>query len=298
MDRLLDSGHDPSTIRNTLMPVRAIFRRALAPGEVAINPTTGLELPAVRGRRDRIASPDEPARLLAALDRDRALWATAMYAGLRLGELLALEWSAVDLDAGLLHVRRSWDPKAGPVAPKSRAGLRSVPVPQVLRTQLAERRLACRWSDDLIFGRTPDVPFLAKTPNDRAQRAWRKAQLTPIGLDECLHGPLERDDHLRPLRAPHAGRRGRGGGAAGRVSAADRRIVARLGDSADANPDGQLGLRLEQGIQVDVLALLNLTAALRPLNGEALATPAATSAAPLIEAAVLRSARYGRPSGR
>ena len=76
------------------MPVRAIFRRALVRGEVAINPTTGLELPAVRGRRDRIASPEEAATLLATLDRDRAMWATAMYAGLRLGELLALDWSA------------------------------------------------------------------------------------------------------------------------------------------------------------------------------------------------------------
>jgi Phage integrase, N-terminal SAM-like domain len=39
VDRLLDADHDPSTIRNTLMPVRAIFRRALVRGEVAINPT-------------------------------------------------------------------------------------------------------------------------------------------------------------------------------------------------------------------------------------------------------------------
>jgi hypothetical protein len=50
VDRLLEDEYDPSTIRNTLLPVRAIFRRAVARGEVAVNPTTGLELPAVRGR--------------------------------------------------------------------------------------------------------------------------------------------------------------------------------------------------------------------------------------------------------
>src|SRR2546422_4008377 len=77
-DRLGADGLDPSTVRNTLMPLRAIFRRAC--GEVAVNPTTGLELPAVEGSRDRIASPAEAAALLAALAaRDRALWATAMY---------------------------------------------------------------------------------------------------------------------------------------------------------------------------------------------------------------------------
>ena len=187
VDRLLAAGHDPSTIRNTLLPVRAIFRRAVARGEVSLNPTTGLELPAVRGRRERIASPEEAVRLLGTLARDRALWATAMYAGLRLGELLALEWDAVDFSAGLIHVRRSWDVKAGPVEPKSRAGRRSVPLAQVLRAYLNEHRLASEWSEGLVFGRTRDVPFLAKTPSDRARRTWVKAGLNPIGLHECRH---------------------------------------------------------------------------------------------------------------
>ena len=80
------------------MPLRAIYRRALARGEVTVNPTTGPELPAVRGRRDRIASPIEAADLIAALPEiDRALWATAMYAGLRRGELMAMRWEDVDL---------------------------------------------------------------------------------------------------------------------------------------------------------------------------------------------------------
>lgn len=72
-DRMLARGADPSTIRNALMPVRVIFRRAVGRGDLAVNPTTGLELPAVRGKRDRIASPAEAAQLLAALPEvDRA----------------------------------------------------------------------------------------------------------------------------------------------------------------------------------------------------------------------------------
>jgi integrase len=65
---------------------------------IVVNPTAGLELPAARGRRERIAPPEECATLLAALqDRDRALWATAMYAGLRRGELMALRIDDIDL---------------------------------------------------------------------------------------------------------------------------------------------------------------------------------------------------------
>lgn len=73
-DRLSARGLDPSTVRNAIAPVRCIYRRACARGEIAINPTSGLELRAPEGRRDRIASPAEAAALIAALPEcDRAL---------------------------------------------------------------------------------------------------------------------------------------------------------------------------------------------------------------------------------
>jgi hypothetical protein len=71
---LLGEGLSPSRIRNILMPLRVIYRRAVEDGIVAMNPTTNLRLPAVRGTRDRIASPEEAARLLAVLWADKALW--------------------------------------------------------------------------------------------------------------------------------------------------------------------------------------------------------------------------------
>jgi integrase len=86
VDGLLVSGLSESAIGVTLLPLRAIYKRALARPEtgIAVNPTSDLEMPAVSSGRDRIASPDECADLLAALrPTDRALWATAMYAGLR-----------------------------------------------------------------------------------------------------------------------------------------------------------------------------------------------------------------------
>lgn len=55
VDRLVASGLHPSTVGVTLLPLRAIYKRAMARGEVAVNPTTGLEMPAVRG--GRIGSP-------------------------------------------------------------------------------------------------------------------------------------------------------------------------------------------------------------------------------------------------
>jgi integrase len=189
-DRLLAEGLDPSSVRNTLMPLRAIFRRLAGRSDsgVTINPTTGLELPAVRGRRERIAAPTEATQLLEALPvEDRALWATAMYGGLRRGELMALRIEDVDLAAGVIRVERSWDVKEGPVEPKSQAGRRSVPIPAVLRDYLIGRKLRLGRNAGLFFGRSEGLPFASSAVSKRAGRAWRTSELDPIGLHECRH---------------------------------------------------------------------------------------------------------------
>ncbi|MEO8291449.1 MAG: hypothetical protein ABI649_10705 [Gaiellaceae bacterium] len=113
-DRLVGAGLSASKVRNVLTAVRPLYRRARARGLVAANPLEGLELPAVTGRRERIASPGEAAQLLAALPADlRPLYGTAFYAGLRRGELRGLRWEDVDMAGGRIHVCRGWDDHEG-----------------------------------------------------------------------------------------------------------------------------------------------------------------------------------------
>ncbi len=153
-----------------------------------MNPTSGLELPALEGARDRIASPTEAAQLLGALpERDRAIWATAMYAGLRRGELLALRWEDVDLAAGIIHVERSWDAKAGAVGPKSRAGRRTVPIGAALRDYLVEHKLRSGRHVGLVLGTSYTQPFTPSNVRKRANAVWMRAGLESIGLHECRH---------------------------------------------------------------------------------------------------------------
>jgi integrase len=186
-DRMLASGLDASTIRNTLMPLRTIFRRALARGEVSLSPIAGVELPAVRGKRDRIASPVEAAALIAALsEEDQAVWATAFYAGLRLGELWALRDEDVDLEVGLIRVERAWDRREGVIEPKSRAGRRAVPIVAALRSHLAARKLRRGTGSALFFGEG-SKPFNRDGLVARAEKAWTAAGLSPIGLHEGRH---------------------------------------------------------------------------------------------------------------
>ncbi len=46
VDRLVSQGLAPSTVRNAILPLRAVFRRAASRSEVVQNPTLGLSLPA------------------------------------------------------------------------------------------------------------------------------------------------------------------------------------------------------------------------------------------------------------
>lgn len=187
IDGMASRGFDPATVRNTLLPIRAIFRRALARGELAIDPTTALELPAVRGRRERVADPHEATRLIDVLDgADRPLWATAIYAGLRRGELQALHWECVDFKAGLIQVKRAWDREAGFIEPKSRAGRRSVPLAAVLRSQLVEHRLRTG-PGGLVFGNSSGRPFDPSSLGRRSRTRWAQAGLKPLVLHEARH---------------------------------------------------------------------------------------------------------------
>ncbi|HEX7059582.1 MAG TPA: site-specific integrase [Solirubrobacterales bacterium] len=189
VDEMLAEGLAPSTVRNAILPLRAIYRRLTARNEVAVNPTLGLSLPAIRERRDRVARPGEARALLEALPQaDRPPWATALYAGLRRGELRALRWCDVDFEAGLIRVERGWDPKERPIEPKSRAGKRRVPLAKPLRVHLVAHRLRSEGApEDLVFRGRGGKPLAPDALIERARKTWMAAELEPIGLHECRH---------------------------------------------------------------------------------------------------------------
>jgi integrase len=188
-DGLLADGLSASSVRNTLDPLRAIYRRAMQREQVAVNPTSDLELPSSQRQPVRIATPAEAEALLSALPSDqRATWATAFYSGLRRGELQALRCEAIDLGASTIRVAGSWDQYAGAIDPKSQTSTRTVPLLAVLRDYLDEHLLASgRSGSDLALGRTALDPFVPSTLRSRADRAWEAAGCERITLHGCRH---------------------------------------------------------------------------------------------------------------
>jgi len=183
MDDLVRKDLAPATIDAALTPLRALYRRAVARGDAAVNPTVGIEKPAVRYSARRVVPPNEAEAMIAALEPDeRALWATALYAGLRRGELIGLRPGDIDLGVGVIRVERGWDMLEGEIPPKSRQGRRRVPIAAVLRDHLDQQLLTIE-SDRPLFG-TPR--WIART-NDRARERWKERGLPVLTLHEARH---------------------------------------------------------------------------------------------------------------
>jgi integrase len=186
VDRLVAQGAAPATIATTVRALAAVYGRAVHRDELQISPTREVKIPTVRNGRERFATREEAASLLAAVpDRDRAIWATAFYAGLRRGELQALRWADVDLKAGVIHVLRSWDPETGPGDTKSR-NRRKVPIVGVLREHLAAHRLRQPHGAVLAFGHD-GRPFHSEAMQQRADKAWETGGLERLTPHECRH---------------------------------------------------------------------------------------------------------------
>lgn len=128
--------------------VRAMFSDAVNEGVVAANPFLNMRLPASRGRKDDfIPSMDDVARIAEKAYELRgpifkAFVLTAAYGGLRPGEMYALRWPQVDLEADRIHVIESYSSKSGETTkPKTLAGVRTIALhPKALAALLAIHR--------------------------------------------------------------------------------------------------------------------------------------------------------------
>jgi integrase len=99
---------------------------------------------------------------------------------------MALRWTDVDLANGVIRVEWAYDEKEHvEIEPKSRAGRRTVPIVGALRDILVAHKASEERAGGLVFGR--ETPFQPSNVWRRAQRAWERAGLEPIGLHEARH---------------------------------------------------------------------------------------------------------------
>ena len=111
-----------------------------------------------------------------------------MLAGTRRGELLALDWSNIDIKAGVLRVERSDDPTSRTFGrPKSKHGIRTIPITAALTPYLREHVLRSGRRTGLVFGATGARPLNSHQLQDRADETWQARGLPRVTLHACRH---------------------------------------------------------------------------------------------------------------
>ena len=143
------------TVRNAWVLLSGILESAVEYGYLASNPARGVKFPQ-KGLRAKpaIIAGDRLAKLLAALHEPYGTMVSLIAAtGLRIGELLALRWSAVDLETGALMVRESvYEGQFQP--PKTQRAVRTIPLgPHAVAALLEHQaRVSRKAPGDLVFG--------------------------------------------------------------------------------------------------------------------------------------------------
>ena len=189
--RLVGEGRlSPRTINKYLALIHGILKRAQRVFGLAANAAAGVERQPMRRSGDfDVLSAEEVEALAraAASPQDAALFLTASYAGLRLGELRALRWRDVDFGKRLLHVRRSYVERSEGV-PKS-GRVRSVPIIDQVARALDElsRREHFTGDEDLVFCNQVGEHFEDSALRRRFYTAREAAGLNPIRFHDLRH---------------------------------------------------------------------------------------------------------------
>jgi integrase len=178
-------------VNKIVTELHGIFERArkVWPG-LPPNPVADVE--ALRYRRSAELAhyePDEVRALVRAAEseQDAAIFTTAAFAGLRLGEVRALRVREVDFERESIHVVRSFTHGAL-TEPKSGRG-RTVPMAPEIAAALARllQRECFTGPDDLVFHGVTGSYFDESALRRRYKAAAKRANLPPIRLHDLRH---------------------------------------------------------------------------------------------------------------
>ena len=204
-------GGSNRTRQKYLVCLGSIFKRAMKVYGLPRNPADLVERPRVRrAAKIDVLRPEEVLALVRAAEseQDAAIFHTAAFAGLRMGELLALHWRDVDFTRRTIHVRENWAP-GETTTPKSGTE-RAVPMAEEVAERLARlgQRDHFTADDDLVFCTARGQHVGYKSLKERYRAALRAADLRedfrfhnlrrrPRGASSACRSGQEREATLR-----------------------------------------------------------------------------------------------------
>jgi integrase len=179
------------TVRNSWTLLSGILETAVEYGYLTVNPARGVKFPQQAEREaPAIIAGDDFVKLLSEVDEPYKTMVELIAAtGLRIGELLAVRWRALDLEIGTLAVRESvYEGKVQ--RPKTQKSRRTIPLgPHAIASLKAHRdRSTRKSSDDLVFPNKSGEPLRESKLLERVlQPAAERAGLGRVTWHQFRH---------------------------------------------------------------------------------------------------------------
>lgn len=138
----------PTTVGDIRRTLSAMLETAVQQGLMSNNPSKAARWPSEERTQSKAATPEEMGRFMAAISEERLVWQTLFLllatTGMRRGEAVGLDWSAVDLERGVIAIRQSATTGSNGVeinTPKTKAGVRNVALVDSLAPMLKQLRI-------------------------------------------------------------------------------------------------------------------------------------------------------------
>lgn len=159
---------------------------------IGFNPSEGLKIPgsAVHGKRRCLTHLEETAFLKVCETHYAGLFGLLMYyCGLRPGECSALLWEDIDLENKIIHITKATESgqRDKIKGPKTSAGVRDVPIPDVFLPVLQSERET---------GRVLKVPSTGAPVNDDNLVRWFKNIVREMNIE--MSAELYRNKIIKP----------------------------------------------------------------------------------------------------
>ena len=183
-------GLSAKTVRNINQVISSATDMAVRHKLILSNPTEGCELPKIEHREMKTL----PAEQLGAFLREAKesgvyeLYYLDLATGLRRGELLGLKWEDIDLQNGVIHVRRQVARVDGEVKElplKTKNSYRNISISRDAVAMLTE--MEAHRSSDYVFPSSTGGPISPDSVNNMLHRVLKRAGLPSIRFHDLRH---------------------------------------------------------------------------------------------------------------
>ena len=187
-----DSGLSDSQVINCYSLCDRVLEKAVAEKLIVRNPAKGCKLPPNRPKEMKVLSREDTQKVLIQAKEENyyELFLLEFATGLRLGELMALQWDDVDLVTGELRINKQVNLVGSKLVisePKTKAAVRTLILPPSVRRVLAEykTRVNSRW----LFPspKKEDLPIIPSAVSRRLHTLLEHAGCEQVRFHDLRH---------------------------------------------------------------------------------------------------------------